>query len=152
VSSLRDLALRIFKARRTEDEKILLLSHLQEGGDKELIEAELDRSTLFLGFKPAAPDTLQHLISGGLLVIPRDKPPTDPHLCINTFNKLKNAGRPRAIILYKTPWIKEEAEIVWYSFFTDRVSLRFCDGYKVIDRKELLNGGPKQDDLPREGQ
>jgi len=145
----KQLAQRVVASHNYFEKKETLLKWLLDGKDEIVVEAELDlHETLFLGFRSdqSAPLTSASVIT----VTPREVPLeatryTEVIKVYRHLNQLKMQVRKTptyARVRFKSPWWDEYAEIVWYSFFTDMVSLRFpsSGGYKVVTRKELLSG------------
>ncbi len=132
----------------TFEEKKQLLQHLLDGGEPDIVDADMDNAMLFVGF---APDPSVNLTSSATIIVsPRHESLTldkqlnhiEIYRKLNEFNKLARGSCVQALVLYKTPWVEEWAEIVWYSFFRDEVSIKFSDGgYKIIPRKELCSNG-----------
>jgi hypothetical protein len=141
-------AQKVMNSPRSIADKTMLIQQLIAGTNPRLIEAELDNCTFFLGFEPASSELLLNiLLPCGLRVFPRSSFLTDNakiESLIDTTRKLKSIPNKtlKLIVHHKTPWIDCDYEIQWYSYFLDEVSLLFREsgGYKIVNRKELLDG------------
>jgi hypothetical protein len=144
------LAKRIMGSVYSLDHKAQLVQHIAEGKPPIYVEAQLDQLTLFLGFAPDPSIELkQFILPGGARVFPRTEPVPFEKVerYVNVLRQLKSAAYSnstlfRAFVRYKTEWVDKVCQVTWYNWFDDEVCLCVAppDGYKFINRKELLNG------------
>ena len=145
-AQIQDLAQKILSRPLSDEQKVLMLTWLKEEKPLVFIEAELRCDTLFLGFEPDPSVPLSNLITGTVLCTPRENFPDEQQAIkyVEILRRLKAATQNgiHALARLKTPWADDVGEIVWYNFFSDRVSLRFPEfgGYKVVDRRDLFYG------------
>lgn len=150
-TTIKALAAQVAAANLTLADKVAMLRYLADGKPPAVVEAELSRQSLFLGFDLAPGTTLKDLLLTGGLLIPRKERLTDPDKifhCIGLYKKLEQAAvvtgaELRPLLCYTTSWgVNEIMKIIWYSYFSDEVSLysEINPGYMIRTRMELLNG------------
>jgi len=141
------LAKRIVSSIYSLQSQELMIRHIVNGKHPIYVESQLDNLNLFIGFEPDPSSSLPQFITpAGGIVHARSVEITDvkAEKYVKILHQLKAAAfsqstRIKAYILYKTPWVEEVAEIAWYNYFTDEVSLCVGNAYNIVKRKELLN-------------